>query len=266
VIPVPPAVLARAARFPVARNAPAALLVLGLALPLTGRAGPPYTTDDPEPVEHRHWEVYLAFETFWTKGQGADGTLPQVEVNYGVLPDLQLHTIVPMAWTSPDGQAFRYGPGDIELGAKFRFVHEGDWVPQIGTFPLVELPVGSASHGLGTGHVQVLLPIWLQKSVGPWTTYGGAGYWIGNPGPNSRGSWFVGWQAQYQFAKWATAGAEIYHGMAGQDGDPGDTRFNLGLVIDLSEIQHVLLSAGHSFGSASGQAYAAYQVTFGPGE
>jgi len=127
--------------------------------------------------------VYLAFQYFRTNGQGADGTLPQVEVNYGAVPDLQLHAIVPMAWTSPESGGFQYGPGDIELGAKFRFVQDDDWGPQIGTFPLLEVLVGNASRGLGTGHVQVLLPIWLQKSFGRWTTYGGVGYWIGNPGP-----------------------------------------------------------------------------------
>lgn len=237
---------------------------LSLLLPAAALAGPPYTTDDPEPVEYRNWELYLAFQSFRTKGQGADGTLPQVEVNYGAVPDLQLHTIVPMAWTSPDGGALRYGPGDIELGAKFRFVHESHWVPQIGTFPLVELPVGNEMRGLGAGRAQVLVPIWFQKSWGPWMTYGGAGYWIGNPGPGSHGSWYVGWQAQYQVVKWATVGAEVYHGMAGQDGTPSDNRFNVGLVVDLSDLQHILFSAGHSLTRASAQAYVAYQLTFGP--
>ncbi|HTS81731.1 MAG TPA: hypothetical protein VMH40_14115 [Myxococcaceae bacterium] len=49
--------------------------------------------------------------------------------------------------------------------------------------------------------------------------------------------------------------------MAGQDGSPTDTRFNVGVVIDLSDLQHVLLSAGHSFGSASTQACAPEQLT-----
>ncbi|HVP69248.1 MAG TPA: hypothetical protein VMT17_18510 [Anaeromyxobacteraceae bacterium] len=235
-----------------------------LALPVAAHGGPPYTTDDPEPVECRHWELYLAFQNFWTRGAGADGTLPQVEVNYGVIPDLQLHAIVPVAWNAPSGATFRYGLGDVELGAKFRFVHEGEWVPQIGIYPLLELPSGNSARGLGAGRVQVLLPLWLQKSFGKWTTYGGAGYWIGNPGPGASGSWFVGWQAQCQFASWGTAGAEVYHGMTGQDGNPSNTRFNVGLVIDVSDLQHVLLSAGHSFTNPSGQAYAAYQLTFGP--
>jgi len=227
-------------------------------------AGPPFTTDDPEPVEYRHWELYLASEAFGTGGVGSDGTLPHVEVNYGAVPDLQLHALIPLAWARAEGTPFQYGPGDVELGAKFRFVHEDGWVPQIGTFPLLELPTGSAARGLGAGHVEVLVPLWLQKSFGPWTTYGGGGYWIGNPGPG--GSWYVGWQAQYQFGGWLAVGAEVYHGMAGQDGAPTDTRFNLGLVADLSELQHLLFSAGHAFTGPSAQAYLAYQLTFGPRE
>ncbi len=101
--------------------------------------------------------------------------MPHVEVNYGALPELQLHAIVPAAIAWQSGEPVQYGLGDIELGAKFRFVDEGDWRPQIGTFPLVLLPTGSSERGLGTGTTQVLLPIWVQKTLGPWTTYGGGG-------------------------------------------------------------------------------------------
>jgi hypothetical protein len=43
-----------------ARTAMRLGLAAGFALPLTllahgAAAGPPYATDDPEPVEHRHW-------------------------------------------------------------------------------------------------------------------------------------------------------------------------------------------------------------------
>ena len=231
---------------------------------MVSTAGPPYTTDDPEPVEFLHWEAYLAFQNFWTIGQEADGTLPQFEVNFGAAPDLQLHVILPIAWSIAQSGPFYYGAGDIELGIKYRFVHESNWIPQIGIFPLLEVPVGNANENLGEGHVQCLLPIWIQKSFGPWSTYGGGGYWISNP--SAPGSWFVGWQAQYQAVRWLAIGAEIYHGMTGQDGTPADTRFNVGMVADISELQHILFSAGYSFATNSGQAYLAYQLTFGPKE
>jgi hypothetical protein len=56
-------------------------------------AGPPYLTDDPEPVELGHWEFHLASQ--WTATRhAAQGTSPHVEVNYGALPQLQLPMIV----------------------------------------------------------------------------------------------------------------------------------------------------------------------------
>jgi hypothetical protein len=57
-------------------------------------AGPPFVTVDPEPVEFRHWEVYVASSQM-KSADGWSGTAPHVEVNYGVVPDVQLHIIAP---------------------------------------------------------------------------------------------------------------------------------------------------------------------------
>ncbi len=232
-------------------------------LPRAGRAGPPYVTDDPEPVELRHWEFYLATQDAWSSRDGWSGTAPHVEVNYGPLPDVQLHVIAPLAWARPPGGPTQLGYGDTELGVKVRFVHEGRWSPQVGTFPLVEVPTGDAARGLGNGEAQVFLPVWLQKSFGPWTTYGGGGYWI-NPGPGNRNWWFFGWQAQRQVASGLSVGAEIFHGSSRQEGRPGDTRVDVGLVLDIGELHHVLASAGHALDADAAQFYLAYQLTFGP--
>lgn len=69
-----------------------AVLVIALLAPASGYGGPPYVTDDPEPVELHHWEFYLASQHFITRG-AASGTAPHVEVNYGALPGLQLHVL-----------------------------------------------------------------------------------------------------------------------------------------------------------------------------
>ncbi len=247
------------------RPSPAVRIAVVAAAAVASRAaaGPPYATDDPEPVEFRHWEVYLASQAQGSGGDGWAGTAPHLEVNYGVVPDVQLHLVAPLAWARPPGGPVRLGYGDTELGVKFRFVHEGDALPQIGTFPLFELPTGDASRGLGSGEAQLFLPLWLQKSFGRWTTYGGGGYWL-NPGPGNRNWWYVGWQAQRELASGVTLGAELFHGTSRRDGSPGETRFNVGLVLDFGEMHHLLLSAGHAIGSTSAQAYAAYQLTFGP--
>ena len=63
----------------------ALLLILILILAISGlNAGPPYFTDDPDPVKFHHWEFYLATQdVFDARNSTSAGSLPQVEVNYG---------------------------------------------------------------------------------------------------------------------------------------------------------------------------------------
>ncbi|HZL16708.1 MAG TPA: hypothetical protein VFG23_03060 [Polyangia bacterium] len=237
--------------------------VLGAALLLavvfggrTVSAGPPFLTDDPQPVDLGHWEFYLASQ--WSVAtHSATGTAPHVEVNYGALPELQLHAILPATLGWKDGQPVQYGLGDIELGAKYRFVEEGEQRPQIGTFPLVLLPTGSAERGLGAGTTQVLLPIWVQKSVGPWMTYGGAGLRL----VSGNDDIVAGWLLQRQLFGKVTLGAETFFTFP-LNGNPIELQVNLGLVADFSDRHHLLVSAGPAFGGdARGQGYLAYQLT-----
>ena len=228
-------------------------------------AGPPYVTDDPEPVAYRHWEIYLASLGEHDR-DGWSGTAPHVEVNYGPVRNVQLHVIVPLAYASSGTAHWNYGPGDTELGVKFRFVQEGELVPQIGTFPFLEVPTGSASAGLGSGTAQVFLPIWVQKSYRAWTTYGGGGYWFDVGSPHQHW-WYWGWQVQCKVIDGFTPGVELFHLTPRERGTQRDTRFNLGGVIDLTDHHHLLVSAGRGFaGPVVFQYYAAYQLTLGPDE
>ena len=226
-------------------------------------AGPPFLTDDPEPVDYQNWEFYVASQHAQTR-DGWSGTAPHIELNYGVVTNVQLHLIAPLAYNAPADDKTRYGYGDTELGVKFRFVQETDHIPQVGIFPLLEVPTGKASEGLGSGHLQAFLPVWLKKSFGDWTVYGGGGYGI-NPGPDNRNLGFVGVVVQKQVAKNVLLGGEIYHRTPTTAGGRDDTAFNLGTVIDFSEHQHLLFSAGRSInGPTDFQLYVAWQFTFGP--
>jgi hypothetical protein len=226
-------------------------------------AGPPYITDDPEPVEYQHWEIYFA-SLFFKQPEAWTGTGPHLEVNYGPFPNVQLHLIAPLVFYAPSEGSDSYGYGDTELGIKFRFVQEGDWIPQVGTFPLLEVPTGSHDRNLGSGHLQTFLPLWLQKSVGQWTVYGGGGYWI-NPGPHNRNWWYTGIVIQDRILANLMPGFEIFHGSSEEIGGPREIGINLGLIWDLSDAQHIILSAGPAIeGSNQLQGYFAYQLTFGP--
>lgn len=207
-------------------------------------AGPPYITDDPEPVDYQHWEVYL-FSAGAQSAGDASGLGPSIEVNYGALPNLQLHIITGLSYDEPAGQSLRFGASDTELGAKYRFITPGadDWFPQVGVFPLLEVPTGNAAHGLGAGYPQAFLPVWLQKDFGKWTTYGGGGYWI-NPGPGNRNYWFTGWLLQRQVTEKLAIGTEVFHQTSSMVGRHGSWGFNVGAVYDFTEHYHLLASAG----------------------
>ena len=240
------------------------IALIGL-LPAAVSAGPPYATDDPEPVEYQHWEIYLGSLLSRDAGEWS-GTAPHVEVNYGAVPDLQLHIIMPLSFVRSTAGTMTYGYGDTELGAKFRFIHETTTCPQVGTFPFLEIPTGDAERGLGSDHVRAFFPLWLQKSFGPWTTYGGGGYWI-NPGAGKHDWGFLGWQVQRRFLPNASVGAEAFHTTVQEQGGEPETRFNVGLIIDLSGLHHLLFSAGRGLqGPNQFQGYVAYQLTLGPAE
>jgi hypothetical protein len=230
-------------------------------------SGPPFLTDDPEPVEYRHWEFYVASQHVKT-ADGWSGTAPHFEVNYGAIPNLQLHLIAPLAYDAPALGSRHYGYGDTELGAKYRFIQETSNFPQVGIFPMLEIPTGNADHNLGSGYVQAFLPVWLQKSWGEedreWTIYGGGGYHI-TPGAGNHDWGFFGVVLQRQVRKGILVGTELYHATVMEAGGRADTGFNLGTVIDFTNQHHLLFSAGRSIdGPTEFQAYVAYQLTFGP--
>jgi hypothetical protein len=226
-------------------------------------AGPPFTTDDPETVPYQHWEIYLATQ-LQHDDAGWHGNLPELETNYGALPDIQLHMILPLFFNAPDHGPTVFGYGDVELGVKARFLEEGpDW-PQAGTFVLAEVPTGNQDQGLGIGHLQVFIPIWLQKTIDKLTTYGGGGYWI-NTGEGHKNYWFLGWEAQYQLIPNLAVGAEINYQTPPAEGLDTSFRFNAGFILDLSEQHHILFSGGRDFQKPSqAQFYLAYLLTFGP--
>ena len=208
-------------------------------------AGPPFLTDDPEPVDYQHWEFYLFGNGDHAGINDYTITGPAVELNYGVLPDTQLHLILPMTTVGADGTPTEIGLGDTEFGIKYRFLHETDYLPQIGIFPMAELPTGDADRGLGNGRTWFRLPLWLQKSFGPWTTYGGGGAVL-NSAPGQRNYPFGGWLVQRDFGPHLTLGGELWAQGQDTDNDRGYAALNLGGYYNFTEHFSLLFSAGHS--------------------
>jgi len=206
-------------------------------------AGPPFSTDDPQPVELHHWEYYISsINTF--KSDVSNGTSPHIEVNYGLVRNVQVHLILPLNYSYTQIRGFKLGYAYTELGLKYRFVEESESLPQVGTFPILEIPTVRNTE-FGNGKVQLFIPLWVQKSWGKLTTYGGGGYWI-NPGMNNQNWLFTGWEVQYDFSKVITIGSELYYHTPDVVGSHPVLAFNIGGSLNASERFHVIFSVGHS--------------------
>jgi hypothetical protein len=228
-------------------------------------AGPPFNTDDPEPVEYKHWEFYVANQ-YSNDKDGVSATAPLFEVNYGVLPNLQLHLLIPFGYNTPRGGPTIYGLGDLEVGVKYRFIQETESCPMVGAFPILHVPTGDSGRGLGNGYTQLYLPLWFQKRWGPWQSYGGGGYWI-NPGPGNTNYWWVGWQAQRDITEWLTIGAELFYNTPTTTGGNHQLGYNIGGLVNLNENHHLIFSAGTDIhGQNLFSYYVAYLWTWGPPE
>ncbi len=120
----------------------------------------------------------------------------------------------------------------------------------VGIFPMLEIPSGDADRGLGNGRAWWKLPLWLQKSWGPWTTYGGGGYAI-NSAPHQRNYWFGGWLLQRDFGEKLTLGGEIFAQGKSSDDMRSFVAFNLGGYFKITPNFQLLLSGGHTLAGGS---------------
>src|ERR1700690_556261 len=207
-------------------------------------AGPPFLTDDPEPVELHHSEFYV-FSTYDKTKDGKDIASPAFEYNYGPLPDTQLHIVIPFVRSAPNDASSEYGLGDIEVGVKYRFIQETETIPQVGIFPMAELATGDDNKGLGNGKTWWRLPVWIQKSWGDWKTYGGAGYVI-NHAAGQKNYPFAGWLLQKDIGEKLTLGGEIFGRSTDTDDGKSTTLLNFGGLYKFTPDFNLLFSAGHS--------------------
>lgn len=230
------------------------LASIGFGLSCTALlAGPPYLTDDPEPVELHQWEAYV-FAIGQTFQGVRSGLAPAAEANYGAFPDVHFQFQLPMAYGDGNDGLRHRGLGDAQFGVKYRFVHESSSLPQIALYPQIQAPTGRAEDGLGSGHWRVFLPVWLQKSFGAWTTYGGGGWWR-NPGQGNRDYTVWGWQLQRELKQGYSIGAEVFHQASPALGTPTTTVWNLGFECVLAPHLQLVGSGGRAFQGGSGSQF-----------
>ncbi len=221
-----------------ARLAPAACAA-ALLTTCPACAGPPYVTDDPEPTRTGGWENYVYLSGADTLGVTAGQA--GVELNYGAATNLQLSLTVPEDYVSLHG--LRAGAGDVDVGAKYRFLHPADesWLPDAALFPAVTLPI--AARSFGTGHASLFVPVWLEKDFGKWSTFGGGGYDL-NAGAGQRNNALLGWALTRSIgARW-NIGIEIYHQTPTTSAATTATNIGFGAIYQVAKHWALMASGG----------------------
>ncbi len=196
---------------------------LFLFLPHLKAQGPPYQTDDPVPVDYQHYEFYIFGSADGTPVE-MDSLGPAFEFNWGALPRLQIHAILPTGVVAPLNNPVylpsgtgptNFGLIDIELGTKIAFIKETKHVPQIGVFTMFEMPSGNYDRGLGEGKVWYKLPLWIQKNYGKWLFDGGGGYQLQKQ-TGYRSFPYTGWLVKRELSERLELGVEVFaHGREG---------------------------------------------------
>ena len=219
------------------------------ALASPAAAGPPFLTDDPEPTDLRHWEIYAPLFEISGRGSDYEGSFG-AEFNYGAAPDVQVTVGVPIAYDH-DSAGVHSGLGDLEVSVKYRFFHDEAAGISIAAFPGLSLPI--ATNGMGGDHVTALLPVWGQKDFGPWSVFGGGGYAI-NPGNGNRNYWTGGVALTREVSGDLLLGIEVDRQGADAEDGRASTSLGVGAIMQLPKPFRLLASAGPTFNDGGGAA------------
>lgn len=201
-------------------------------------AGPPFLTDDPQPTDLHHFEIYSFVQSDQAKGvQSGEGG---IDFNYGAAENLQLTAVLPYAWTrTAESRAGDLGP--IELAGKYKVLHQTGFGLDVAVFPRVFLPAGSAA--VGPRHAALLLPIWVEKDFGPTSIFGGGGCTINRGGESQD---FCQWGATVtqKITDRLTLGAEVFHQTPDTRHGRASTDLGFGGTFDLTEHLHLMATLG----------------------
>ncbi|MFZ2314975.1 MAG: transporter [Gammaproteobacteria bacterium] len=220
-------------------------------------AAPPFITDDAEPADYRQLQIYPYASTI-SQTHSTMVYMPSFEFDYGIIPHTEFHIIFTMATYLPEQGGNpallkrATGIDDTEVNFKTRLLSETKYRPGIAIAPTLELPTGNSKRLLGNGRLWTKLPIWIQKNMGTWVTYGGGGY-VFNSAPGMKNYLYGGWLLQKNFTEHFSFGGEIFsQGTAATHRDPpfqdegSVTLLNLGAIYNVNNNNNFSISLGHS--------------------
>jgi hypothetical protein len=224
----------------------------------SAQAGPPFVTDDPEPLSPGGWEINVPFILERTPGK-TEMDAPLFDLNYG-LPSVQLKVEFPIKIVHEDGEGTAAGAGDLLLGVKWRFLNNEQSELQIGIYPQLSLPTGDHARALGQGRSAFVLPLLAQQNWGKWTLYGNVGFWW-QTAAATRDYVYAGAVLEREINARLTLGAELFGNSPKERGSRSDVAFNLGGTWKLSKHVNLLFAGGRDIvGDTNAMVYIGLQL------
>lgn len=219
------------------------LLLFIIGFPIISKADQ-YLTDTPQTMDYEQGEADVYSDLTKVK---KDYILraPALEANIGVMTDFQVRINIPAALSITPHKKTTYGYGDLDIGFKYRFIHETDVIPQVAFYPKITLPSGFPEQRLGKKKSFERLPIWIQKSWEKWLLSGGGGYAIDH-NPQAFNYFFGGILLRHIFNPTLTVGLELFAQGPRSLNDRSTLFLNLGATYNFTPRVFMLLGTAHS--------------------
>lgn len=218
---------------------------------ITTYAGPPFITQDSVIIVTKHFQIYVA-EVSGRTNENSDLALPSIEVDSGLMENVEVDVTIPYIWTHSfvQGERNTSGVGDTQINLKLRIAKESKYFPETTLVPVYYIPTGSAKKDTGNGRPWLQLPISMGKIMGNTNIYGVLGYSI-NGAPQQYNFYFSGLVWQQTINDNWMFGTEIFATGAQGVGEGGSTMLNIGGGYSFSNDLSLLFSVGHTIGGAN---------------
>lgn len=158
-----------------------AVCILAMKLISAQSGGPPMLTDDPGVVDLHKWEINSSITV--TKSNNVQVGFPYLDINYGVLPKLQLKIESPYLFNFEKHQKMSGTLGDIMVGVKYRILDEDKSFISAGIYPQLTI----------RGDKGFLFPLLLEKTFGKFLIGDAIGHFWGDENLFQNG-FLVGYQ------------------------------------------------------------------------
>jgi hypothetical protein len=224
--------------------AAAGALGMAVSAAVLAQGGPPFVTDDPGTPGDGRWEINVAFLSEKRGGERRLET-PLVDANYGWGDRVQLKLEVPWVVQSVREEAVRNGVGNALLGVKWRFAEDENHGVAVAFYPQVEINLlsSSARRGLAERGSGLLLPLAIEKNLGPLSANVEVGYQIRE---GEKGVWAGGLTLGRELSDRLEVAAEVF-GLASNRLATVEFSGNIGGRWKVGRRLVLLLSAGTGF-------------------